>query len=445
MAKAGTKTQPPLVSKTGGKENVQDEKSLIIQNITIRPAVRQSQDIQNWRNALIAADATIPNRTRLYDLYEDCLLDAHLNAVITKRIMGVTNHSMSFLDKAGKPVDAIMELMDTRQWNEMICEIMWAKMWGITLLEIDFKDGFQVFSVPRKHVRPGMGIVSYEQGNFEGINYRKPPYSNFVMEIGGAFDLGLMVKAAQYVIYKRGGFGDWAQYAEIFGMPFRVGKYDGYDDATRKQLEQALAQAGSAAYVVIPENGKIEFLEQKNVANGGTLYAMLKDACNDELSKLLLGQTETTTSSSSSGYAQSQTHLQQQDDINADDRKWVLSILNEDFRRIAQINGLPVEGGKWSFQLPEEKLSKKDKLAMDLQIAGRQPVDDDYFYNTYNVPKPANYKEQKAQKAQQKKSGRDVEDIEEVEDDKEETPQAKGGKTKKKARKLAKFLDGFFD
>ena len=47
------------------------------------------------------------------------------------------------------------------------------------------------------------------------------------------------------MIYKRGGFGDWAEYAEIFGMPFQVAKYNNYDEATRQELIRALEQSAT--------------------------------------------------------------------------------------------------------------------------------------------------------------------------------------------------------
>lgn len=372
----------------------------IIQNIVIRPVNRSTQDIGSWRRAMKAAEATIPRRTLLYDLYHDLMLDGHLTSVINKRIMAVTNRKMRYMVN-DKPVDAMDQIMKKKAWKKMLREIMLAKMWGVTLLEFSFnQDGsFKVYSIPRKHIRTKTGIITYEQNGDSGIAYREPPVSNYVLQFGEDDNLGLLLSAAQYVIYKRGDFGDWAQYAEIFGMPFRIGRYDGYDDATRIQLETALEQAGSAAYAVIPKEGNIEFIEGKNASGSGQLYQGLKDACNKEISVLILGQTETTESSSSSGYAQSKTHADTEDDINEDDRDDIISILNDDIHALFEMHGLPVQsGGEFMYEMPDEKISKKDKLNMDLQIANRQPVADDYFYDNYGIPKPKDYEAQKKAK-----------------------------------------------
>ncbi|MCM1222818.1 MAG: hypothetical protein NC548_51010, partial [Lachnospiraceae bacterium] len=44
------------------------------------------KDIADWRNAnQIAIDYENPNRCRLYDIYADCVLDAHLSGCIAQR------------------------------------------------------------------------------------------------------------------------------------------------------------------------------------------------------------------------------------------------------------------------------------------------------------------------------------------------------------------------
>src|SRR5207253_10551035 len=118
----------------------------------------------------------------------------------------------------------------------------------------------------------------------------------------------------------------------------------------------------------------------------------LKVACNDEMSVIVLGVTETTTSSKSSGYAQSETHQDQQSEVVSADLKYVLDQLNDPkFIAILKSYGLPVEGGKFKFE-KELNLDKlKVRKDIDIAISGKVPVDDDYFYETYGIPKPKNY------------------------------------------------------
>ena len=73
------------------------EKEIIINELNIRSVDRSRKDISTWRGALLSAESVYyPNRSRLYDLYEDVILDGHLSGVIAKRIDAVLNKELSF-------------------------------------------------------------------------------------------------------------------------------------------------------------------------------------------------------------------------------------------------------------------------------------------------------------------------------------------------------------
>lgn len=382
------------------KNSVDDspEKGIIIQNITVRPVVRQSQDIAKWRAAISAAEGIIQYRTSLYDLYEDIMLDAVLTSLVEKRILGVTKTKLLFVDKAGKEIPAVTELIQKRQFREMRKEIQLHKVWGISVIElINDAQGFRIFSAPRKHIKPKEGIVTYEQNGTDGVAYRQPPANKFILECGHWNEFGLLMKAAQYVIYKRGGFGDWAHFAEIFGMPFREARYDGFNDAVRKQLEMALEQAGSAGYAILPKEAELTFHEASNTQGSGELYNSLRKACNEELSILFLGQTETTAKTAGKLGGNDDTHEQTENDINYNDKLDELSILNEQVKPILQSLGFPVDGGSFIHEEREESVPITDRVnaIVRLKKEAGLPMDDDYLYETFNIPKPADYEQQK--------------------------------------------------
>lgn len=394
-------------SKTGvTKKEGNTPQGVVIQNITIRPIVRTSQDIEKWRNALKSAEGINPMRVPLYDLYEDLLLDAVLNSLVEKRIHGVTKTKLAFLTGSGEEVPEITELMKLSAFRDLRREIMLRKIYGISVVELIREGGFfKIFSVPRKHIRADIGKVVYEQYGTDGVAYRMPPNNKYIFETGKPTDLGLLLKAAPYVIYKRGGFGDWAHFAEVFGMPFREARYDGYNDGVRAQLELALQEAGSAAYAILPKEAEITFHEAKSTQGSSELYNMLRKACNEELSILLLGQTETTSSSSSSGYAQSQTHADVESAINLNDREDELSIFNELVKPILGNLGYAVKGGMFQHVPEKETLSLKEKadVFIRLKTQGGLPIDDEFLYEEFGIPKPDDYEKIKAEQEQQKK------------------------------------------
>ena len=113
----------------------------------------------------------------------------------------------------------------------------------------------KVSLVPRVNVRPEDGFIMWSYNNpSNGFYYREDPaHWPYMVEVGKPKSYGKLMVAAQYVIYKRGGFGDWSQFAELFGQPFRVGKYPSYDDTQRQKLASALQTMGGAGWAVLPE------------------------------------------------------------------------------------------------------------------------------------------------------------------------------------------------
>lgn len=382
--------------------------SPVIQNIIVKPVRRSTQDIESWRTAMKSAEADLPRRTLLYDLYADLLLDGLLGSIIDKRIMAITNSQLTFTIE-NKPVDEVEDLQEKQWFEDLLTEVMNARFWGHSLVEFSYSDGGELTCelVPRKHVEPKTGQVLRQQSDIKGIPYRKDTrYQPWLIEAGTWKSLGLLLPAAQYVIYKRGNFGDWAQFAEIFGMPFRVGKYDGYDEDTRRQLEAALDEAGSAASIVIPKEGDIDFIESSSKGDG-SLYDKLKNACDEQMSIRILGQTMTTKDTSGSGYAQGIIHQEVEAGIHKADRRYVARILNDKLTPLLELHGYKAAGGKWAFRQEENLDKKTKKLDIDLRIAERIPVDDDYFYEEYNIPKPTNYTQIKAEADKKKQQGQD--------------------------------------
>ncbi|SMO48196.1 phage portal protein family protein [Solitalea koreensis] len=420
-------------NKTGfkaQKEAAQETPSFIVQNLTVRPAARDSQDISKWRTALKSAEATNPRRTLLYDLYDDIMLDGRLSSVVEKRIMAITNADWEFV-KDGKVIPLINDLIDTPAFEDLLKELMLTRFWGYSVLELQFqKDGFSCYSIPRKHLRPEKGLIAKDQSGEGDINIREGIYLNNILEAGKEKDLGILLRAAQYVIYKRGGFGDWAQFAELFGMPFRKGTYNGFDDSQRQELENSLEQMGGAAYVVLPDGSNVEFIENKTNSDG-SLYDKLRNACNEEIAVLILGQSLTTGQGSNRSLGE--VHKEVEESINKADRRWARRWLNTRFTKCLEANGHATQGGYFQIKgEDEEKISKKDKLDMQLKLVKDLdlPYDPDHFYEEYGLPKPADYDKQMAEKTAHTPQASEGDDVQKP----ASTPQASGNKNDKKPK-----------
>jgi len=366
------------------------DQKILINNVSVRPIQRQTQDIQKWRTAIQQAEGYAQQRTQLFELFEDLLLDGYLRSVIRKRIDQVTNRELQFVKADGTVVEDVTTLVHKTYFEKLLTEIMNAKFWGHSLVELlwpapgDELPG-ETILIPRRHVKPRWGIVTENAYDTQGVEYRKKPFADNIIEVGEPEDLGLLMAAAQYVIYKRGNFGDWAEFAEIFGIPFRWASYN--NEQSRQVLETALENAGPAGYVVAPTDADLKFLSGNTTGNGSDVFRFLRQACNEEIAYTILGNTMTTMEARSSGYAQSETHAEGEGDLNASDRRYLLRVLNEKLAPYLERLGYDVAGGHWRFN-EEERLSLAQRIDVDLKVATQVPIGESYWYERYGIPRP---------------------------------------------------------
>ncbi|MEG0559991.1 MAG: DUF935 family protein [Muribaculaceae bacterium] len=382
--------------------------SVVVNDFTLVSPDRNRKDISTLKSALLRAESIqLPNRVRLYDLYHDLVtLDGHLSGIIDKRVKASVNKHIYFEDAAGHRVDALDKLITSAAFKKVKQEIVLSEIWGISGLEFLRGANFDFVKIPRKHIRPEVGEITLSQYANNGISYADNPD---VWVIGDADNLGVLLRCSMYALYKRSGLGDFAQYVEIFGQPVRIIYYDTYDTKTRDELKKMAESAGSSLVMMIPKQATFQMLDGKTSNGTGELQLGFLGYCNQEMSVAVLGNSETTLSSKSSGYAQSETHADQQLEITKDDLDLLINSLNSPkFLSILLGYGYPVAGGKFVVErdINLEELSKR--LAIDKEVASRVPIADDYWYDTYNMPKPDNYDELKAAQEEQRQATLDA-------------------------------------
>ena len=352
--------------------------------MNIRSADRGRKDISTWRGALISAESVyFPNRSRLYDLYSDVILDGHLSGVIAKRIDAVLNKELYF-ERNGKRDHTFDKLIQSLSFRNIVRAIVETQLWGVSGIEFIPGSEFDYELIPRKHIKPELGIIAYEQTGTDGISYLG---LDNIWIIGEPRDLGILLKCAPYSLYKRGGLADWAQYIELFGQPVRVIKYDSYDEQTKIELKQILDESGSSLSMMIPRQADFEIKDGKQTNCDGNLQLSFVKALNDEMSVIVLGNTETTSSSDSAGYAQSKIHLEQQYEITRSDLIYTAAMLNSDkFISILRAYGYKVDNGQFAFSKDMDIDYLQARIAVDKEVAQIVPISEDYWYDTYGIP-----------------------------------------------------------
>lgn len=346
--------------------------------IKTQPLQRKMLDVGAWRRALRAADQD--RIKELYDMYEDLLVDNRVGDGIDKRIEAVLQSGLTFVDADKEEVEELSELMETLEWEELLRGIMRTRFWGRSAFELDFSDGLKVSHIPSKHINLKDKTILLKDTDRVGIPYEDNP---FVVVLGKRYDFGLLLNVAPYVIYKRGGFADWAQWIEIFGMPQRVGKYNLHDPEVRAELEAALERAGSASWITVPEGTEVEHIETSN--GNGAAYDDFRKACNEEITISLLGQTLTTSQGDSGARSLGEVHREVELSKYLGDLRYTQRILNQYIRPRLEARGFPVKGGKFIFP----KASVHLEVSEVIQLSDIIDIPKTYLHDCYGIPMAA--------------------------------------------------------
>ena len=94
---------------------------------------------------------------------------------------------------------------------------MKSKFWGFSLFQNEVLPTLICSLIPHKNVNPVKSQILLDESAETGYDYTTDDRFIFV---GNKKDFGLIFKSSSYVIYKRGDFGDWAQFARIVRNAF---------------------------------------------------------------------------------------------------------------------------------------------------------------------------------------------------------------------------------
>lgn len=352
-----------------------------------------SQDISKWKKAIDAAWSVLnPDRRLLQEMYTNLVIDGHTEAVIEKRVTAITNRKIEFFvdGKEGETPEDIQEYITGAPWfQDLLTEAMLAVAYGYSLIEMVPRGGFvnEIISLDRQHVIPEQDMIVYDKYiRNDGINYiTDPKASKYLLFVGKEKDYGKLMTAAQYIIYKRGGFADWSQFAELYGMPIKVAKYDPFDDVQRRKLDQDMAQMGAAPNLTLPKGVDFELLDTSSQGKSEIFRDMI-DLCNSEISKIFLGQTLTTDPGRNGARALGDIHKEVEESINLADCIRMEYLLNWQLSDKLREIGYNLPKGRFVFPQTVD-LPLTERIKIDVELAKQVAISDEYWYNTYGVEK----------------------------------------------------------
>lgn len=201
---------------------------------------------------------------------------------------------------------------------------------------------------------------------------------------------GLLRATALSFLAKQFAVKDWIVFAEVFGMPVRIGKYDPKaTPAEKRELMDMLRNIGSEAAGVFSKSMSLEFLE----ANRGTApppYETMATFFNREISKAWLGQTLTTDASGSPGsFSVAKIHEQVRQDIREDDiRKEAVMVRRDILRPLTRFKfgaGVPVPIFRRKLRGPMEATDLAKMLSVAVNDLGMD-VPSEWAHEALSVP-----------------------------------------------------------
>jgi hypothetical protein len=268
---------------------------------------RVRQDATKFNIALQAAESPMyPNRFLLMQTYQQIVLDGQVQSAMLQRKSKILSKKFMVYGPDGECDETKTALFNQKWFYDFQSMALDSIFWGFSCVQFGaiINDKYSsVELIPRIYVVPEFSLVRTNTATVtEGKHFDVSPYNNWCIGVGEKKDLGLMMYLAPYVIWKKNAMAAWAEFAEVFGSPIRVGKTDVRDELTRKNMENMLRNMGVASWAVLDLNDNIELM-QASRTDAYAVFDKMVERCNSEISKIILGQTGTTDEKSYSGSA----------------------------------------------------------------------------------------------------------------------------------------------
>jgi phage gp29-like protein len=236
--------------------------------------------------------------------------------------------------------------------------------------------------IPRIYVVPEFSLVRTNTATVtEGKHFDEAPYNNWCIGVGEKKDLGLMMYLAPYVIWKKNAMAAWAEFAEVFGSPIRVGKTDVRDEQTRRNMENMLKNMGVASWAVLDLNDNIELM-QASRTDAYAVFDKMVERCNSEISKIIWAETGTTDEKAYSGSANVHENVAAM--IAKQDTLKMQFIIENQLVPMMIRNGFDLNGCTFKYD-DTESLSIADQAKIDASFMPYMKFDNEYLEKKYGI------------------------------------------------------------
>lgn len=400
----------PILDKNGkpisSKKPIIDE--IAVHSIYDKYSSYPSNGLTPVRLATLFREADAGNVYRQMELYEEMEeKDPHLFSQLQTRknaVIGLDFDVLPFSDdtrdkEIAKFVtecidglesieDIFLDILDAIGKGFSVNEILWAYDEGRVVIEdIKWKHQKKFLFDDNDYLR----VMTAEEPMGILLPENKFVVHKYKAKSGHPSRAGVLRVCAWMYLFKNYDVKDWVAFAEVYGMPLRVGTYNANTTKEDKEaLMMAVSMLGSDAAGIISDSTKIDFHEASK-SSSQDIYQALASFCNAEMSKAILGQTLTSEVGDTGSYAASKTHAGvRQDLLEADCKALAQVFLRDVIRPLCYFNfgetkRLPYL--KFHYEPPEDLKASAETysiLIKDMSL----PIAADHVYDKFGIPKP---------------------------------------------------------
>ncbi|RKE02317.1 phage portal protein family protein [Marinifilum flexuosum] len=372
-----------LNKSTDSKQTAPAKNSKRMSNEVNKPQPdRVVMEIGNLNDAVDEAqDTSNPSWEKLYLIYKKAVKDGQ---VITQSQTAVNKlQAAPFVVEIDKKEVEDLTKLFCKPWFAQWIKICFeAEKWGYTVVEFGQQDengeflGCKVF--PRTNIYPFNRNIIIESTDTSGIPLGDDPEALFLFEMGETDDIGLLEAISREVILKGFSRGDWAQHSEKWGAPRVIYKTDSDDETELDKKERAAANFSRNGYMIVDSDDVIETLEDSSAGSGHLIYKDNVEVCNQEIAKMINGQTGTSDEKAYVGAAE--VHEGILDDYHASRLRRISNVINFELFPFLRYHGYPIpDNAEFRFpQLDPKTAKEKDDAVVDDPDEGgkkKSPVD----------------------------------------------------------------------
>jgi phage gp29-like protein len=284
------------------------------------------------------------------DLFDDVIeRDGHLRSVLSSRALAVAGKKWQVMaggDSADdvRAAELLQAALKETNWPDAMMHMLSSRPYGWAATEIDWveRDGDVVpkwfVNVPHRRFRfdefDRPRLTTTEDLDGQPLRPGGWLFGRNTISVVTARS-GLMRTAAWFSLFKTWSWRDWVIYAEKFGIPLVLGKWDAANasEEDKSELAEVVRNIGEDGQATMSSEANVEIHEVQQGGQSTNLHAAVVTEANKELSKLITGSTLTVETGGPGSFALGKVHDSRAFDLVLADAEFLMRRFRSDLAR----------------------------------------------------------------------------------------------------------------